>query len=72
MDHTQFLEMIFKLIELEERLNKKEHSLDPIGFMPITQHFSYWITPPDVIPFAHTGGNGIHFGFLTDFGKWKI
>ena len=54
---------------MRRSLIRKSDSLDPIGFMPITQHFSYWITPPDVIPFAHTGGNGIHFGFLTDFGK---
>lgn len=62
---------VFKLIELEEKLKKEGQSLDTIGFMPITHHFSYHITPPDFIPFAHTGGNGIHFGFLTDFGKNK-
>lgn len=64
-------EEVFKLMELEEKLNKKGQSLDTIGFMPITHHFSYSITPPDLIPFAHTGGNGIHFGFLTDFGNIK-
>ena len=46
-------------------------SLDTIGFMPIVDEFSYFITPPDLIPFAHTGGGGIHFGFLTDFGQVK-
>ena len=29
------------------------------------------MTPLDVIPFAGTGGDGIHFGFLTDFGNEK-
>ncbi len=40
-----------------------------IGFRPSLQDDSYSITPPDLIPFANTGGDGIHFGFLTDFGS---
>lgn len=28
-------------------------------------------TPPDVIPFAWTGGDGVHFGVLGDFGAVK-
>lgn len=31
----------------------------------------YCTTPLDVIPFASTGSDGIHFGFLTDFGHVK-
>ena len=31
----------------------------------------YSICPIDAIPFASTGNNGIHFAFLTDFGKNK-
>lgn len=31
----------------------------------------YSITPLDVIPFAYTGYAGLHFGFLTDFGRAK-
>ncbi|MDW0117270.1 hypothetical protein QTL97_10015 [Sporosarcina thermotolerans] len=58
-----------KLIELENTLKKKGLTLDTIGLVPIQDFFSYWITPPDVIPFAHTGGDGVHFGFLTDFGS---
>lgn len=30
--------------------------------------YRYWCTPPDVFPFAWTGGDGIHFGLLSDFG----
>lgn len=60
-------EEVGMLIRLEEELNKEGESLDTIGFMPIIHEFAYAITPPDVIPFAHTGGDGIHFGFLTDF-----
>jgi hypothetical protein len=32
-------------------------------------NFRYFITPPDLITFISTGGDGIHFGFLTDFGQ---
>ncbi|MBE1555511.1 hypothetical protein [Sporosarcina limicola] len=60
-------EEVGMLIRLEEELNKEGESLDTIGFMPIVHEFAYAITPPDLIPFAHTGGGGIHFGFLTDF-----
>ncbi len=40
---------------------------DFFGFR-LTFDFRYNITPLDIVPFAYTGGNGIHFGFLTDFG----
>ena len=60
---------IHLLHALEEKLNKEGLSLDIIGFQPVTDLFIYHITPPDLIPFAHTGGAGIHFGFLTDFSE---
>ena len=59
---------IVKLYELEKELNDIDLSLDRIGFQPCSPDFTYSITPPDLIPFASTGGGGIHFGFLTDFG----
>ena len=59
---------VLKLCELEKELNEMDLSLDRIGFQPCSPDFTYSITPPDLIPFAHTGGGGIHFGFLTDFG----
>ncbi len=37
----------------------------------IDYNYYYSITPIDVIPFASAGNNGIHFGFLTDFGFIK-
>ncbi|MER2007554.1 MAG: hypothetical protein ABS939_08885 [Psychrobacillus sp.] len=58
---------ILQLIQLEENLNKEDLSLDMIGFRPAMELSPYSITPPDLIPFAETGGGGIHFGFLTDF-----
>jgi len=60
---------VFMLIQLEEELARDGESLDTIGLIPIVHEFAYSITPIDVIPFASTGGNGIHFGFLTDFGQ---
>lgn len=62
-------EEVFMLIRLEEDLARAGDSLDTIGLIPIVHEFAYPITPIDVIPFANTGGNGIHFGFLTDFGQ---
>ncbi|MCM3357972.1 SMI1/KNR4 family protein [Psychrobacillus sp. MER TA 171] len=60
---------ILQLIQLEENLNKEDLSLSMIGCIPATELSPYSITPPDLIPFAETGGDGIHFGFLTDFHK---
>lgn len=62
-------EDVVKLVRLEKELRKKKMTLDLIGFIPIETQYAYAITPIDVIPFANTGGNGIHFGFLTDFGR---
>ncbi|MGE6488649.1 hypothetical protein [Paenisporosarcina sp. NPDC076898] len=58
---------IHQLFQLEEEFAKNGLSLAQIGFQPINQFDSYAITPPDLIAFASTGGDGIHFGFLTDF-----
>ncbi|MFJ5769289.1 hypothetical protein [Psychrobacillus sp. NPDC093180] len=59
---------VYRLIQLEIDLQKEGLSLATIGLIPIDDYFYYYsITPPDLIPFASTGGNGIHFGFLTDF-----
>jgi len=38
-----------------------------LGFYIAFDHH-YSLTPLDMIPFAGTGGDGIHFCFLTDFG----
>ncbi|WP_062350415.1 SMI1/KNR4 family protein [Bacillus kwashiorkori] len=64
-------QQIYQLIDLEEKLNKRRLSLSQIGFSPDFEQNFYSITPPDFIPFASTGGDGICFGFLTDFGIYK-
>ena len=66
-------QQLIQLIELEDELNEK--GLLPYGDL-MGLYFSlepvqhrYLNTPVDVIPFAHSGADGIHFGFLTDFGE---
>lgn len=41
---------------------------DVFGFYPGYHHSGYSNTPLDVVTFGWTGGDGEHFGFLTDFG----
>lgn len=64
---------LLKLITLEQRLNEqgllKYGDLLGLYFALEPVKMRYLNTPVDVIPFAHTGGDGIHFGFLTDFGE---
>ena len=57
-----------KLQELQDELEKEGYSLDSLGIMLDTDDCSYYVTPCDVITFATTGSDGIHFGLLTDFG----
>jgi hypothetical protein len=65
--------LIEALIEFEQELEANRHSLGfDLGL--IMEHGRaprYMATPPDVIPFAHAGVDGIHYGFLTDFGFEK-
>ncbi|WP_127492320.1 hypothetical protein [Paenibacillus glycanilyticus] len=57
------------LNEFGLRLEQEGNSLlDDIGFYISNDHSPYNSTPYDVIVFGHTGGNGEHYGFLTEFG----
>lgn len=58
-----------KLQKLQSDLEKEGYSLDALGLMLDTEDHSYYVTPCDVITFASTGVDGIHFGLLTDFGS---
>jgi len=64
-------ETILRLFQLENELSSEGLTLGLIGLRITDDHFFYHITPPDLIPFATTCGDGIHFGFLTDFGEVK-
>jgi len=55
------------LKKLEKYTDTPELNWANLGFF-IHYDSHYFITPLDVIPFAGTGGDGIHFGFLSDFG----
>ncbi|MGW8956721.1 hypothetical protein [Paenibacillus sp. NPDC055715] len=65
--------LIEAMIDFEQELEANRHSLGfDLGL--IMEHGRaprYMATPPDVIPFAHAGVDGIHYGFLTDFGLEK-
>jgi hypothetical protein len=65
--------LIEALIEFEQELEANRHSLGfDLGLiMEQGPAPRYMATPPDVIPFAHAGVDGIHYGFLTDFGLEK-
>lgn len=56
------------LLKLEEYQKAEGQTWEWLGFY-IGYDLHYSVTPLDVIPFASTGGDGIHFGFLTDFGS---
>lgn len=56
------------LLKLEDYQSKEEIFWEYLGFyIAYDAHNS--ATPLDAIPFAKTGGDGIHFAFLTDFGR---
>lgn len=65
--------LIEALIEFEQQLEANRHSLGFDLGLVMEQGLAprYMATPPDVIPFAHAGVDGIHYGFLTDFGLEK-
>lgn len=57
---------VIRLYELEQELGRDMDS--KLGLLMQKQDFRYPCTPPDFIPFASPGGDGIHFCFVTDFG----
>ncbi|HZG18016.1 MAG TPA: hypothetical protein VE710_23845 [Candidatus Bathyarchaeia archaeon] len=63
---------IERLLEFEKELSERGYSLDlDLGLIMEEEDIRYMATPPDVIPFARPGADGIHYGFLTDFGSVK-
>lgn len=58
-----------KLLELHNVLDENEDIYDGLKFYPsLDLKNKYDITPYDVVVFGRLGSDGIHFGFLTDFG----
>ncbi|MDN7242530.1 hypothetical protein QWY14_12010 [Planococcus sp. N028] len=68
-------ERLKQIIELQQHLNEVDQLKygDLLGYYFSDEGISarYLNTPLDVIPFARPGVDGIHFGFLTDFGQVK-
>ena len=67
MVNHQMPEIINELIKLQD---EKFYDGEEFEFwIDFHDNFRYSICPIDAIPFASTGNNGIHFAFLTDFGR---
>ncbi len=58
---------LLKLFGLERELGA-EWMDRRLGLMPVHDNMRYESTPPDFIPFAQPGMDGIHYCFVTDFG----
>ena len=64
------------LIDLKNMLGDKQVSIVGdfflgLNFYLVLERFRYSNTPIDVITFGNIGVDGIHYGFLTDFGTVK-
>ncbi len=70
MNNVIIPEIIFKLKQIDDHYSEK-FGLETLGFHIDLESADYDLTPPDLISFAWTGGDGIHFGFLTDFSELK-
>lgn len=57
------------LIDLEKELRESELFYEGLHFYLSLTDFRYFNTPSDVIVFGHIGADGIHYGFLTDYGS---
>lgn len=57
-----------KLIQLQESLQDAEQFFTGFHFYLSLNGFRYFNTPCDVIEFGNIGADGIHYGFLTDYG----
>lgn len=69
IDGYEMPKIIQELIELQEA---KIYNGEEFEFwIDFQKESRYSICPIDAIPFASTGNNGIHFAFLTDFGRNK-
>lgn len=57
-----------KLIELQHILGDSEQFYSALNFYLTTEFYRYSVTPSDVVVFGNVGVDGIHYGFLTDYG----
>lgn len=69
-NHSQLLD---EVIQWENELKGKFPGMDPPTRLYLELDWkglsNYYCTPVDAVRFANTGGDGIHYAFLTDFGS---
>lgn len=70
--YKEFPQALQMLTNIDLDLQKEGVSLfDQLSLFLLDEGYAYDVTPYDVIPFASIGADGIHYGFLTDFGRVK-
>ncbi|WP_342528204.1 hypothetical protein MKY84_05010 [Chryseomicrobium sp. FSL W7-1435] len=72
MNHPtyKFPKMYHQLQDFDVELQKQGYSLDDHFGLRLSEDFShYHNTPLDLVPFGDIGMDGVHYGFLTDFGR---
>ncbi|MEK8128195.1 hypothetical protein WMW72_09795 [Paenibacillus filicis] len=57
-----------KLNDVQQELGGTEQLYDALHFYLVEGDSRYFNTPSDVVVFGTTGMDGIHYGFLTDYG----
>ncbi|MCM3164294.1 hypothetical protein [Metabacillus litoralis] len=58
-----------KLIELQNELGDPEQFYLGLNFYLSLENYRYYNTPSDVVVFGNNGLDGVHYGFLTDYGS---
>lgn len=58
-----------RLIDLQNILGDPEQFYLGLNFYLSLEDFRYFNTPSDVVVFGNIGVDGIHYGFLTDYGS---
>lgn len=57
-----------RLIDLQKVLDDPEQFYIGLNFYLSLENFRYFNTPSDVVVFGNIGVDGVHYGFLTDYG----
>jgi hypothetical protein len=58
-----------RLIDLQNVLGDTEQFYLVLNFYLSLENFRYFNTPSDVVVFGNIGVDGVHYGFLTDYGS---
>ncbi|MCI3919177.1 hypothetical protein MO973_02885 [Paenibacillus sp. TRM 82003] len=58
-----------KLIDIQKDMGDTGHFYLGFDFFLSLEDFRYFNTPADVVVFGNIGVDGVHYGFLTDFGS---